>query len=88
MLFGTPSQLLLQSAFSTALRSTEARDANGLGTPLFDYYAHHPDEAELFRATMQATTADVTDGIVRSLDTSSYALAVDVGGADGARCTT
>jgi hypothetical protein len=33
---------------------------------------------------MQATTADVTEGIVRSLDTSSYALAVDVGGADGA----
>jgi hypothetical protein len=65
MLFGTPSQFLLQSAFLPALRSREARDANGLGTSLFDYYASHPDEAEIFRATMQATTVGVTEALSR-----------------------
>ena len=84
MLFGTPGQFLLQSALAAALRSPEARNAKGLGVPIFDYYANHPDEAEIFRATMQTSTAGVTEGVVRSLDTSSAALAVDVGGADGA----
>ena len=84
MLFGTPSQFLLQTALADALSSPTARNAKGLGVPIFDYYAEHPDEAEIFRATMQTSTLGVTDAIVRSLDTTSFDYAVDVGGADGA----
>jgi len=28
-------------------------DFDWLGIPIFDYYANHPDEAAIFRATMQ-----------------------------------
>jgi O-methyltransferase domain len=84
MLFGTPSQFLLQTALADALSSPAARNAKGLGVPIFDYYADHPDEAEIFRATMQTSTLGVTDGIVRSLDMTPFEYAVDVGGADGA----
>jgi hypothetical protein len=84
MLFGTPGQFLLQTALAAALRSPEARNAAGLGVPIFDYYADHPDEAAIFHATMQTSTAGVTEAVVNRLDTSSFAYAVDVGGADGA----
>lgn len=84
MCFGARSQFLLQTALGAALSSPAARNAKGLGVPLFDYYSDHPDEAEIFRATMQSSTLGVTDGIVRSLDMTSFDYAIDVGGADGA----
>jgi hypothetical protein len=80
MLFGTPGQFLLQTALIDALSSPEARNAKGLGVPIFDYYADHPDEAEIFRATMQTSTIGVTEEIVRTLDTNPFDYAVDVGG--------
>jgi hypothetical protein len=64
---------------NTCRRSDEA-----LGAPIFDYYADHPDEAAIFRATMQDVSNGVASEIARMLDTSTYAVAVDVGGADGA----
>ena len=84
MVFGTRSQYLIWSEFPTALRTSEAQAEKALGAPLFDYYADHPDEAAIFRATMQAVSQGVASEIVRMLDTSTHSVAVDVGGADGA----
>ena len=78
------SQFLLQTALADALSSPAARNAKGLGVHIFDHSADHPDEAAIFRATMQTSTLGVTDGIVRSLDTTSFDYAIDVGGVDGA----
>jgi hypothetical protein len=81
---GTAGQFLLQTALPSALSSPAARNAKGLGVPIFGYYADHPDEAEIFRATMRTSSLGVTDEIVRSLDTTPFDYSVDVGGADGA----
>ena len=51
---------------------------------MFDYYADHPDEAAIVRATMQSVSEGVASEIAGILDTSTYSVAVDVGGADGA----
>ena len=37
--------------FLTAVRTNQAQAARALGAPVFDYYADHPDEAAIFRAT-------------------------------------
>jgi hypothetical protein len=61
MVLGTRAQYLIWSEFLTAVRTNEAQAARALGAPIFDYYADHPDEAAIFRATMQ----DVSEGIAR-----------------------
>lgn len=84
MVLGTRAQYLLWSEFLTAVRTNQAQAARALGVPLFDYYADHPDEAAIFRATMQSVSEGVASEIASMLDTSTYSVAVDVGGADGA----
>jgi hypothetical protein len=84
MVFGTRAQYLFWSEFLTAVRSNQAQAARALGDPIFDYYAKHPDEAAIFRATMQDVSKGVASETAGLLDTSTYSVAVDVGGADGA----
>jgi len=84
MVFGTRGQYLIWSEFPAALRTSKAQAEKALGAPIFDYYADHPDEAAIFRATMQSISQGVASEIARMLDTSTHAVAVDVGGADGA----
>jgi O-methyltransferase domain len=67
-----------------SMHTNEAQAARALGAPIFDYYADHPEEAAIFRATMQSIFEGVAGEIARMLDTSTYSVAVDVGGADGA----
>jgi O-methyltransferase domain len=84
MVPGTRAQYLLWSEFLTAVRTNQAQAARALGAPIFDYYTDHPDEAAIFRATMQSVSEGVASEIASMLDTSTYSVAVDVGGADGA----
>ena len=84
MVLGTRGQYLIWSELLTAVRTNQAQAARALGAPLFDYYADHPDEAAIFRATMQSVSEGVASEIAGILDTSTYSVAVDVGGADGA----
>jgi hypothetical protein len=84
MVLGTRAQYLIWSEFLTAVRTNQRQAATALGAPIFDYYADHPDEAGIFRATMQSVSEGVASGIASMLDTSTYSVAVDVGGADGA----
>jgi len=84
MVLGTRAQYLIWSQFLMAVRTNQTQAARALGAPFFDYYADHPDEAAIFRATMQSVSEGVATEIARMLDTSTYSVAVDVGGADGA----
>ena len=84
MVLGTRAQYLIWSEFLVAVRTNRAQAASALGAPIFDYYADHPDEAVIFRATMQDVSEGVANEIAGMLDTSTYSVAVDVGGADGA----
>jgi hypothetical protein len=84
MVLGTRGQYLIWSEFLTAVRTNKAQAARALGAPIFDYYADHPEEAAIFRATMQSVSEGVASEIAGMLDTSGYSVAVDVGGADGA----
>jgi hypothetical protein len=84
MVLGTRGQYLIWSEFLTAVRTNQAQAAKALGAPIFDYYAGHPDEAAIFRATMRTVSEGVGSEVANMLDTSSYSVAVDVGGADGA----
>ena len=84
MVLGTRAQYLIWSEFLMAVRTNQAQATRALGAPFFDYYADHPEEAAIFRATMQSVSEGVASEIARMLDTSAYSVAVDVGGADGA----
>src|SRR5260370_6736527 len=84
MVLGTSGQYLIGSEFLTAVCTNKAQAARALGAPIFDYYADHPDEAAIFRATMQDVSEGIASETAGMLDTSTYSLAVDVGGADGA----
>jgi hypothetical protein len=84
MVLGTRGQYLIWSEFLAGVRTNQAQAARALGAPIFDYYADHPDEAAIFRATMQSLSEGVASQIASLLDTSTYSVAVDIGGADGA----
>jgi hypothetical protein len=84
MVLGTGGQYLIWSEFLTTVQTSLAQAERALGAPIFDYYANHPDEAAIFRATMQDVSNGVASEIAGLLDTSTYSVAVDVGGADGA----
>ncbi len=84
MVLGTRAQYLIWSEFLAAVRTNQAQAASALGAPIFDYYADHPEEAAIFRATMQDVSEGVANEIASILDTSSHSVGVDVGGGDGA----
>ncbi len=84
MVLGTRAQYLIWSEFLTAVHTNQAQAERALGAPIFDYYADHPNEAAIFRATMQDVSEGVASESASILDTSTYSVAVDVGGADGA----
>jgi predicted O-methyltransferase YrrM len=84
MVLATRAQYLIWSEFLAAVRTNQAQAASALGASIFDYYADHPDEAAIFRASMQDVSEGVANKIAGMLDTSTYSVAVDVGGADGA----
>jgi hypothetical protein len=54
------------------------------GVSLFDYFAAHPQAAELFTAGMAARTAEHLAAIVAAYDWRGLDTIVDIGGADGA----
>jgi hypothetical protein len=60
-----------------ALDMTEGQDS-------FDYFAAHPDEAELFAASMSNATNMIVADVAAMVDLTGVSSAVDVGGADGA----
>jgi precorrin-6B methylase 2 len=83
MVFATRGQYLPWGYFLQGIKTGVPQATTALGSDIFDYYAHHPEEAAIFQKTMQVTTAGVTAEIGQRLDTSKSLMAVDVGGATG-----
>jgi hypothetical protein len=83
MVFATPGQYLPWGYFLQGLKTGIPQARTALGSELFDYYVHHPEELAIFQRTMQVSTAGVTAEIGQRLDTSKSLMAVDVGGASG-----
>jgi O-methyltransferase domain len=83
MVFATPEQYLPWGYFLRGIKTGVPQASTALGTDLFGYYVHHPEEVAIFQKAMQVVTAGATAGIGQRLDTSKSLMAVDVGGATG-----
>ena|ERR1700730_8996497 len=67
MVFATPAQYLPWGYFFQGLKTGLPQATTALGSDIFDYYAHHPEEAAIFQKAMQAITVDVTAEIGQRL---------------------
>ena len=83
MVYATPGQYLPWGYFLQGLTTGVPQATTALGSDIFDYYVHHPEELAIFHKTMHVSTAGVTAEIGQRLDTSTSLMAVDVGGATG-----
>ncbi|HEX2273633.1 MAG TPA: methyltransferase [Acidimicrobiales bacterium] len=54
-----------------------------LGTDLWEYYRHNPEEGAAFAAAMSNVSEVVAEEVVDHLDVSAYRRIVDVGGSQG-----
>lgn len=69
--------------FPEAVRTGERQTVPALGSEIWDYYANTPEEARYFTIAMDNLSNEVASEVVRVLDTSQAAMAIDVGGASG-----
>jgi O-methyltransferase domain/Dimerisation domain len=81
--YATPGQYLPWGYFLQGIKTGVPQATTALGSDVFDYYVHHPEELAIFQKTMHVSTAGVTAEIGQCLDTSKSLMAVDVGGAAG-----
>jgi hypothetical protein len=79
-----PGHWLPWGRFSEVLRSGQHQTVAALGSPLFDYYARTPTEADAFTEAMAGLSAGIASEAGRILDTRGDEHVVDVGGAGGA----
>lgn len=65
------------------IRTGKTPSSKAFGGSMFDYFAAHPDEADIFTGAMTATTGQWGAAMADVLDTTGVQCAVDVGGANG-----
>ena len=70
-------------AFPSTVKTGEPAFDTVFGMPVFDWLAHHPDEATRFSETMVAVHGAEPPAIAAAYDFSSCGVIVDVGGASG-----
>ena len=70
--------------FVAAVRTGQCQTRKVLGLPFFEYLQQNPELAAEFTGAMEGASALWAGDVVGHLDTSDVALAVDVGGANGA----
>ena len=70
--------------FVAAVRTGKCQTREVLGLPFFEYLQQNPELAAEFTGSMEGVTALWAHDVVDHLDTKDVALAVDVGGANGA----
>lgn len=66
-----------------AVVSGRATPPDALGTGIWEYYGHNPEEGGVFAAAMGAISAVVVEDLVEHYDVSGYERIVDVGGSHG-----
>jgi hypothetical protein len=70
-------------AMGHTLRTGETAFDSVFGSPVFDYYAHHPDAAEIGAAGLTSRSAAENGGILTAYDLGAARRIVDVGGGEG-----
>lgn len=70
--------------FIDALRTGTHQTEATLGAGIFDYYKHHPAEADAFTEAMEGLTMVLAREAAQVIDTGGISRVVDVGGASGA----
>lgn len=79
-----PGHWLPWGRFTEAVRSGDHQVEAALKTPtIFDYYAVHRDEADIFTRAMANLSAPAANDIAKAVNTDGVNHALDVGGADG-----
>jgi SAM-dependent methyltransferase len=66
-----------------SVRSGEPASERVLGTPLFEYYAAHPEESAMHDQALSAISSLQSAAIVRAYDFTRFQCVVDVGGGTG-----
>src|SRR5215470_8514492 len=66
-----------------SVRSGEPASERVLGTPLFDYYAAHPEESAIHDQALSAISSLQSAAIVSAYDFTRFQCVVDVGGGTG-----
>jgi O-methyltransferase/methyltransferase family protein len=67
-----------------AVTSGKNQAVEALGCSVFEYFEHHPEEAQVFTAAMADLSTPVIREAVSIIDVKEAELAIDVGGANGA----
>ncbi len=79
-----PGHWLPWGRFTEAVRSGDSQVAPALGAAtIFDYYAVHRDEADIFTQAMANLSSPAAIEIAEAVDTEGVHHVLDVGGADG-----
>jgi O-methyltransferase domain len=76
------------SEFPYSLETGKPGQLKAHGTALFDYLAHHPEEAALFSETMVGFHGREPAAVAAAYDFAAFGTLVDVGGATGHMLTT
>ncbi len=67
-----------------SVRTGEIAFDNHFGQPIWEYYATHPEDAEVFNDAMTGLTEMVNAAVISAYDFSGFRKVVDIGGGHGA----
>jgi SAM-dependent methyltransferase len=83
-MFGADYQWRAWGELRHSVESGENAAAHALGTDVWEYRRSHPEQGELFDATMRTLSAGDNPGVLAAHDFGRYRLIADVGGGTGA----
>src|SRR3984893_7160133 len=72
VVFATPAQYLPWGYFLQGIKTVLPQATTALGSDIFDYYAHHPEETAIFTKEMQAIKLDLTAAIRQGAHAGSH----------------
>ncbi len=83
-IMGSPGAWLPWGNFVEAIKTGQRQTLPTLGKEYFDYLAGAPAEAEAFMVGMGGISDVISDRAAEMIDTESFGVAADIGGASGA----
>lgn len=82
-MFGSDIFWKVLESLEQSVKSGRPSVADVLPEGLFSYYAHHPDDADVFNAAMAAKAQGHVAGIIAAYDFSGFGQIGDIGGGRG-----
>jgi O-methyltransferase domain/Dimerisation domain len=83
-MFGADYQWRAWGALRHSVETGENAAIHALGTDVWEYRRRHPEQGEVFDATMRTLSAGDNPGLLAAHDFGRYALVADIGGGTGA----